>query len=144
MAGLFKMRDAYNVVGRPFLYPEKALDFTLNLQHNNGEFGYGGDMCINWDAMEVLRILDKQLEGTYRRDDIVQAGNLLAQCLLQKYRKSDGGFAFHKNYCLTMHNSIRISAPYPESDMLGTYMCWISLSYADEWNKRSFEFSSVY
>jgi hypothetical protein len=39
MAGLFKTMMAYLGCGRPFPLAEAAIDSTLALQHDDGEFG---------------------------------------------------------------------------------------------------------
>lgn len=135
MAGLFKIMMGYLAVGRVVPHAERAIDATLGLQHDNGEFGHRRDMCMNWDALWVLRELDKQLEYAYRHGDIVQAGNDTSEVLMSQYRKSDGGFAFHGEVCLTKYHSIRLcETPLPISDILGTMMCLSCLEYADEWN----------
>ena len=137
MAGLFKVISGYLAAGRAVPHAQAGIDSTLALQHEDGEFGYRNNMCINWDALWVLRELDRQLKGTHRHQDIVDAGNRCARMLLRKYRKPDGGFAFHGERCITVHHSIRLcDKPQPISDMLGTSMCLRCLSYADEWNKR--------
>ena len=134
MAGLFKLTGAYLTVGRPLPHPERAMDFVLALQRPSGEFGRGRDMCINWDAVHVLAVLARQLGGSHRGRAVAAAGNRLAEALLRDYRKSDGGFAFCGEHCLTVHNSIRVSGPLPESDVLGTSMSRRCLAQADEWN----------
>ena len=135
MAGLFKVSKAYLSVGRPLPHPEAALDATLALQHDDGEFGYRDNMCINWDALNVLRLLNQQLDGGYRFEDIRDAGDRCAEMLLRKYRQDDGAFAFHGHRCQRNHHSIRLSAEsYPIGDMLGTIMCVRCLQYADEWD----------
>ncbi|MCG3147365.1 MAG: hypothetical protein PCFJNLEI_00804 [Verrucomicrobiae bacterium] len=134
MAGLFKMMWAYEHVNRPVPAARAAVDFTLGLQHADGEFGFRNNMCINFDALWVLYRLDRQLGGAYRHADIVAAGNRLAELLMQTYRKADGGFAFTGTTCWTVHHSIRISEAYPEGDVVGTNMALDCLIYADEWN----------
>jgi hypothetical protein len=134
MAGSFKVIGGYLQAQRPYPHAERAVDFTLDLQHADGEFGFRNNMCINWDAVWVLRELDKQLGGGYRRADIRRAGNRLAEHLLGRYRQDDGGFAFCGDHCWEVHHSIVVSPPLPEGDMIGTIMSLRSLSYADEWN----------
>lgn len=136
MAGLFKVISAYKVAQRPVPHAERGLDSTLDLQHDDGEFGFRNNMCINWDAAWVMRELDMQLGGAYRFADVQRAGNNLAAHLLGRYRKPDGGFAFCGDHCWEVHHSIIVSPPLPESDMVGTVMSLRSLSYADEWNQR--------
>ena len=104
MAGLFKIMSGYRRVGRPVPHAAEAIDFTLALQHANGEFGYARNMCTNWDALWVLRELDRQLGGAHRHADIVAAGNRLCDCLMREYRKADGAFAFHGEHCLLVHH----------------------------------------
>ncbi len=134
MAGLFKIMHGYLAVGRPLPYADRAIDFTLNLQHDNGEFGYRRNMCMNWDALWVLRELDRQLGAGYRHAVIVEAGQRTCKALMKEYRKEDGAFAFHGEHCLTNHHSIRLcETPQPISDMLGTTMCLYCLEYVDEW-----------
>jgi len=135
MAGLFKTMTAHLALKRPVPWAERAIDTTLALQKADGEFGRGRDMCINWDALWVLRELDRQLEGAWRHGDITAAGAALVDCLLKVYHKPDGGFAFHGEHCLQAHNSIRTSEALPESDMLGTSMCLRCVAYVDEWGE---------
>lgn len=134
MAGLFKVMWAYEHVGRPVPDAAAAIDFTLALQHPDGEWGFRNNMCINFDALWVLYRLDRQLKGSYRHADIVAAGNRTAKLLLEQYRKADGGFAFTGKDCWTVHHSIRISDAHPEGDVVGTHMSLACLAYADEWN----------
>ncbi len=134
MAGLFKVMFVYLMIGRAVPHAERAIDFTLNLQHADGEFGFRRNMCINYDAAWVLHKLDIQLGGIHRHDDIAAAGRALAEMLLREYRKSDGAFAFHGDRCQRNHHSIRLSdESYPIGDMLGTSMSLNCLTCADEW-----------
>jgi hypothetical protein len=50
------------------------------------------------------------------------AGERLAGFLLGVHRQEAGGFSFHRRHCLPAHNSVRVSKPLPESDMIGTFM----------------------
>ena len=138
MAGLFKVMSGYFAVGRPVPHAEAAIDATLSLQHEDGEFEFRDNMCINWDALWVLRELDRQLDGGHRHRDIVDAGDRCARMLLRKYRQEDGGFAFNGPWCARNHHSIVLS---PErhriGDMLGTRMSVLCLTYADEWSGAS-------
>jgi hypothetical protein len=137
MAGLFKVMYAYLDVGRPLPFPAAAIDSTLALQRPDGEFGAGGDMCINWDAVWVLRNLDRQLRGGHRHAEIAAAGEALAAALRARFLKADGGFAFCGDRCLAVHHSVRLSDPFPEGDMLGTMMCLNCLQYADGWQSQA-------
>ncbi len=138
MAGLFKTMNAYLATGRPVPHARRAIDSTLRLQRDDDDFGQGQNMCLNWDALWVLRELDRQLVGTHRHAEIVDAGNRLARRLLRDYRKPDGGFAFHRAHCVTHHHSVRLcEQPAAIGDMLGTMMCLNCLRYADQWNATS-------
>lgn len=138
MAGLFKVYGAYSLAGRIYPHADKAIDYVLKLQFKDGSFGdeftTNSPMTINWDAIWVLRVLDIMLKGSYRHNEIKTSGNRLAEYLMKVHRKPDGAFSFHKDHCLTAHNSIKTSEKYRESDTLGTGMCLNCLSYADEWN----------
>ena len=81
-----------------------------------------------WD----IRVLNNQLEGNYRFQDIQDTGNRMADFLLKVHRKSDGGSSFNPNHCLPVHNSVRISDKKPESDSLGIIMAIQCLEYTDE------------
>jgi len=135
MAGLFKIMHAYKIANKETPYAKHAIDFTLNLQHSDGEFGIGRQMTIICDALWILRELNNQLKDKYRYKDIVAAGNLTAKLLFDVYQKPDGGFAFCGEYCWPVHHSIRISQPYPIGDVTGTSLSLKCLEYADEWNK---------
>jgi hypothetical protein len=149
MAGLFKLLFAYIDAERPYPYAAQAIDSVLAMQSEAGDFAprfdlptpdgstyvirYAQDMCINWDALWVLRQLDKELKGQHRHADIARAAQRLAECLLRDYRKPDGGFAFAAEHCLLIHQAVKISKPFPEGDMVGAFMCLECLRYADEW-----------
>jgi hypothetical protein len=133
LGGLFKIMHAYEAAERSLPHGRQIVDSVLGMQRDTGEFGCGRDMCINWDAVRVLWHVDRELDGSYRRADIAAAGACLSNCLMLSYRRPDGAFAFHGDHCLTVHHSIRVSKPLPESDMLGTSMCVSCLEYAAEW-----------
>jgi hypothetical protein len=137
MAGLFKIASAYLEVGRPVPHARAAIDSTLALQRDDGEFGPSSEMTINWDSLWVLRTLDRQLNGKYARTRIAAAGNRCCEALLARYQHEDGGFARKGALCMTEHNSIRVGPALPEGDMLGARMCLECFVYADEWNAAS-------
>lgn len=135
MAGLFKLMMGFKAVGRPVPYAREAIDSTLALQLRSGEFASPRNMCMNWDALWILRELDRQLAGGHRRTEIFRAADRLCEVLLAVYLKPDGGFAFHGEHCTTGHHSIRLcDRPEPIGDTQGTAMCVECLSYCDEWN----------
>ncbi|WPJ96646.1 hypothetical protein SH580_02880 [Coraliomargarita algicola] len=138
MAGLFKLMFGYLDAGRVVPHAEKAIDSTLLLQNENGEFGAMSNMCFNWDSLWVLRELDLQLEGRYRHVEIVAAGNRLASVLLSNYRKEDGGFSFNGALSIQEHHGVRLSAQsHPIGDMLAAIMVLYCFEYCDEWNSGS-------
>lgn len=152
MAGLFKLLFGYVDAQRNFPHMEAAIESTLALQDSQGDFAvrpeipipaersfilrYARDMCINWDAIWVLRALDKQAGEQHCHREIVESSVCLAECLLRDYRKPDGGFAFAADYCLMVHSGVWLSEALPESDIIGTFMCMECLRYADEWMHR--------
>ncbi|OGV50061.1 MAG: hypothetical protein A2017_02735 [Lentisphaerae bacterium GWF2_44_16] len=131
--GVFKLMVTYKLVGRPYPFPERAIDSLLAMQKTNAEFADGG-MCMNWDAIWVLWLMDKQSKSKYRHNDIAVAADKLAAMLMKDYRKADGAFAFGGKLCLGVHHSVRIGQALPISDMLGTLMCLYCLAYADDLN----------
>ncbi|MFI4912664.1 MAG: hypothetical protein ACIAQZ_13450 [Sedimentisphaeraceae bacterium JB056] len=135
MAGLFKIIHGYQFIDRSIPNPQNAIDFTLQLQHENGEFGHKRDMTMNWDSLDLISKVSDQLNNEYRFDDIVEAGNKTAEVLLTEYKKQDGGFAFYGEQCLDRHCSVLLSHErYPISDMLGTNAALICFKYIDRWN----------
>jgi hypothetical protein len=132
MAGLFKIMFGYLQMSRPIPFPERAIDSVLSLQVEDGGFG-SDNMCIHWDAMWVLKNLNEQLEGRHRHEDISNAGSRLSDFLCRSHRKKDGGFSFFKDHCLAVHDSIRVSDPLPESDMVGSFMAFECLRYTEKW-----------
>lgn len=135
MAGLFKVMAGYQVVGRDVPFAEAAINFVLTLQHDDGDWANGDNMCMVWDSLWVLRVLDHQLHGGHRHDTITAAGRKTADFLMKVHRKPDGAFSFHRDHCQTVHHSIRLShEPYPIGDLLGTTMSLNCLAYTDEWD----------
>ncbi|HOX07537.1 MAG TPA: hypothetical protein PK280_14140 [Planctomycetota bacterium] len=129
-AGLFKVLFAYLACGRSFPAAARAVDSVLALQDREGGFGMD-NMCIHWDCAWVLRTLNRQLAGSHRPADLRAAGERLAGFLLGAHRKPDGAFSFLRGHCLPEHNSVRVSEPMPESDMIGTFMACDSLKGMD-------------
>jgi hypothetical protein len=132
LGGIFKLLFAYVTCGRPYPYADAAVRTILSLQSEAGDFA-GANMCMNWDALVALRYLTNDLRDTSRRPEILQAAERLVERLCRDFRKPDGGFSFFHNTCLPNHNSVRVSAYYPESDVLGTAMCLDCLSLVDAW-----------
>jgi len=120
-AGLFKILFGYLECRRSFPAAARAVDSVLALQDREGGFGMD-DMCIHWDSAWVLRTLNRQLAGSHRLADVRAAGERLAGFLLREHRKPDGAFSFLRKHCLPVHDSVRVSEPLPESDMIGTFM----------------------
>ncbi|MBN1864272.1 MAG: hypothetical protein JW808_05170 [Victivallales bacterium] len=132
LGGIFKLLFAYVFCGRDYPYADNAVRSILKTQSDKGDFA-GANMCMNWDAIVALRFLSDDLRRTAHRKKILQACQKLAERLCRDFRKSDGGFSFFHNTCLPNHNSVRVSAYYPESDVLGTAMCLDSLAIMQRW-----------
>ena len=129
-AGLFKILKAYKYYSRVYPLSEKAIDFVFELQKPSGEFA--NDMCLNWDCIWVLRELDHGLNGSYRRDEIIQASLNLSILLLKIYRKCDGAFSFFQKSSISVHHSINIGESSAISDTMGTTTALRCLFYTDE------------
>lgn len=140
MAGLFKIIFAYRPLGRPVPNVERAIDSIIAMQDERGS--YGDNLCLHWDAVWALKVLEEQIAGSYRLNDVADTGEALSQMLQKYYRKSDGGFSFFENHCLDLHNSIRVSPELPISDMLGTWMCIECIRYAEGWKQGQWEIPS--
>jgi hypothetical protein len=132
MAGAFKMLFGYKACGRKYPYTKEAIDSTLALQRPDGAFDEGG-ACINWDSLCVMKAFSDEIDNSYRFDDIKQAGLKLEQRIRTVYSKPDGAYSFCATKCLEVHNSIKVSEPKPESDVLGTGMYLEVFRYLDEW-----------
>ena len=132
MAGLFKLASGYQMIGRPLPWPERAIDSVLVMQDDAGGFGQD-NLCIHWDALLALLRLNEQLGGGHRFDEIAAAGMRTAEFLCRVHRRDDGGFSFHSDHCIEVHNSVRVSDPLPESDTIGTSMSLRCLRYAAVW-----------
>jgi hypothetical protein len=132
MAGLFKLIFAYDLVERPLPRAERALDSVLGMQEERGGFGQD-NLCIHWDALLVVKRLNEQLEGAHRFDAVTAAGLRASEFLCDVHLRDDGGFSFHSDHCIAVHNSVRVSEPLLESDVIGTSMSLRCLRYAREW-----------
>jgi len=140
MAGRFKTMYGYMVAGVPMPLAERAIDSTLALQHEDGDWGIRRNMCIVWDSLWVLRECNTQLQGAYRRSEIEASGIRTAEMLLRDYRQSDGAFAFNGVHCVWNHHSVQLcDQGYPISDTMGTMMVVNCLQYVDEWNEGRLE-----
>jgi len=133
LGGLFKLLWAYAPCRRSVPYPDAAIRSVLGFQRPSGEFSDPGNMCMNWDAIFVLRHLTRDLADPAWRDPVRDAALALTDRLLADYRKPDGAFSFTAEACLTVHNSIRVSEPLPESDALGTPMCLECVAINEAW-----------
>ena len=133
MAGLFKVMQPYGKLSRRFPYLREALDSTLALQQDDGDWGDGDDMCLVWDAMWLVQFISHQLDHGYRFDDVRAAARRTADFLENVHRKPDGAYSFHRERALEVHQSIRLSRESAAvSDVLGTWMALACLRYADD------------
>jgi hypothetical protein len=69
MAGAFHMYYVYNYFKRPWLYPDKAIDWTLKFQKNNGFWNGNVTYCVDLDAIYTMTRGSEILKG-YREADI--------------------------------------------------------------------------
>ena len=88
-------------------------------------------MCGNFNLVYVPRRLDEQLHGRHRHDEVVAMAKRLAEVVLNTHRRSDGGFSFHPEHCLEMHNSVAVADAAQVSDMLGTCLAIDMLGQVD-------------
>jgi len=126
--GLYKILVAYDQCGRQYLRAEEAIDTILDRAGNCSGTGH---MCGNFNLVYVPRRLDEQLDGRHRHDEVLAMAKRLADVVLAAHRKSDGGFSFHPEHCLEMHNSVVVADATPVSDMLGTCLAIDMLGQVD-------------
>lgn len=132
LGGCFKLMFAYEACGRRYPLAAEAAESILAMQQPDGEFAHGG-MCMNWDAVWTLRLLTRDLREAARPDAARDAARRIADFLLAQHLKPDGAFSFTPEHCLTTHNSMRVSDPYPESDTIGTPMALEVVRISDAW-----------
>jgi hypothetical protein len=132
MAGHFKLIFAYDLVDRVLPWAERALESVLAMQDGAGGFGQD-NLCIHWDALLVVKRLNQQLDGGHRFDAVTATGLRAAEFLCRVHHRDDGGFSFHSDHCIAVHNSLRVSEPILESDVIGTSMSLQCLRYARNW-----------
>lgn len=117
MDGLFKaLFTMLQNHGRPMPHARKVIDSILDIQHPEGGFG---EACEDYNATKLLCGLCIQEQG-YRYEQVLEAVTGPVLLRLQSRRRKDGGFSMHTTHCLTHINSIPISDPLPESDVMGT------------------------
>ena len=71
MGGAFHFYFIYAFQGRPLMYPEKIIDATLSLQHDNGLWDADLPYCIDLDGAYNMILASQQLGDSYRYDDIM-------------------------------------------------------------------------
>jgi hypothetical protein len=133
MGGAYILSQGYVDCGRPYPHPDAAVRSVIGLQQPEGWFTTDGGMCMNMDAMITIDHATDGLRRTSLAAEARQAGQRLAEVLLMRFRKPDGGLSFLPDSCLPVHNSIRISEWLPESDVLGTAYGLRALSIIDRW-----------
>ncbi|KKL05633.1 hypothetical protein LCGC14_2604070, partial [marine sediment metagenome] len=119
VTGLFKLMFAYVPFGRDLPNPEKAIDYILSVQREDGPFDIGG-MGPNGDAIWALKHLSDQLDDRYRMSDIIDAGRRLNRYLIENHQKPDGGFSYNPDVCWETHNTIKVADLLPQGDPVGT------------------------
>jgi hypothetical protein len=72
MGGAFHMYYVYEYMGRKWPYPERVVDQTLNLQHENGFWDKDVTYCIDLDGIYSL-LRSSRNAGGYRADDVKNA-----------------------------------------------------------------------
>ncbi|NIM89944.1 MAG: hypothetical protein GTO17_03245 [Candidatus Aminicenantes bacterium] len=69
MAGAFHMYYVYEFVKRMWPYPEKIVDHTLRLQHENGLWEKDITFCVDLDGLYCLTRSSRNANG-YRKKDV--------------------------------------------------------------------------
>ena len=72
MAGAFHFYYIYEFFERPLPYPEKIVDWTLRLQHENGLWDKEVPYCIDLDGVYSLTRASK-VANNYRKADVTRA-----------------------------------------------------------------------
>ena len=72
LGGAFHMYYVYEFFDRTWPYPEKIVDHTLNLQHENGLWDKDVTYCIDLDAIYCLTRSSRNA-GNYRKRDVKEA-----------------------------------------------------------------------
>ncbi len=129
VAGYYMLTFCYLPYQRELPNPSRAIDLILKSLTPEGEIGEGG-MCLNWDAAYVLNHVCRQLNWSYRHDEVCELLDRLVDFLWQSHRRHDGGFSFHRDSCLQIHNQVRIAPCALESDTHGTQMALASINIA--------------
>lgn len=117
-----KVLTIYNLIGKPFRWPEHLIDFCL-------EAATEDDACHNVDIIYVLYQCNRWT--SYRRDDIRRFAERKF-CAIQKHVRSDGAFSFFPNRTGTHYYGVHVSKGLPESDIHGTHLLvWAATLIAD-------------
>ncbi|MBN1534332.1 MAG: hypothetical protein JXA20_16790 [Spirochaetes bacterium] len=72
MGGAFHMYYVYEYFKRPWMYPERIVDHSLRLQHENGLWDKDVTYCIDLDGVYNLTRSSRNAGG-YRSDDVQAA-----------------------------------------------------------------------
>jgi len=72
MGGAFHMYYVYEFMKRPWRYPERIVDESLRLQHDNGLWDGTVTYCIDLDGLYCCTRSSRNAQG-YRKDDVAVA-----------------------------------------------------------------------
>ncbi|OQY45560.1 MAG: hypothetical protein B6242_09985 [Anaerolineaceae bacterium 4572_78] len=108
--GAMKVLTIYELLQRPFAYPEKLIDTCLNAKNDS-------NACGNVDITLVLHHCQKWT--TYRQNEIRAFAEERLQSIMS-FRKPDGAFSFLPDTTGKYYYKVEISQGLVESDLHGT------------------------
>lgn len=120
--GAMKILTAYTLLGKGFAYPEKLIDFCLDM-------GNDQDACHNVDILYVLYQCNRLTR--YRYSDIQDFAARRVE-IIQTHYKPDGAFSFFPEHTGTHYYNQEVARPYVESDVHGTHLLVWGLTMAGE------------
>jgi hypothetical protein len=117
-----KIITLYELLKKPFNYPERLIDFCLEVTGNE-------DACHIVNAIYVLYQCSRLT--SYRAQDILSFAEGKLD-IIKKHYKTDGAFSFFADRAGTTYYGVRVSKGYSESDVHGTHLLVWALTMIGE------------
>lgn len=96
LGGAFHFYYIYTYAGRPLPYPEKIIDTTISLQHDNGLYDADVPYCIDLDGVFSIIHAYRQTGG-YRKKDVEASLEKTLAAIVEKLNNRDFVFGRYRD-----------------------------------------------
>ena len=133
--GAMKIISGIDWIDGTVHYPEKIIDYCLNLSLNN-------EAC---DVVDLVYVIYKcSTQTNYKRKEIAEYLNEIITFIFLHYKEEEGGFSYFKKTCQTHYYDVKYSDSLNIADLHGTLLfTWAIVMILEITENRLFDYNII-